>query len=153
GVQRGPLGLSSPDPRADAREIFEGDRPLRALSLGHDPFRDVVVDPGGEPALFPSSFVEATARRAGVFAGELGPQATVALSEGVDVRTGVAVPIAINSDVHDAEVYPDLVFDVALRRIEVVEGGIEEPGAVAVDEIALALSVLQQRLDLMAADL
>ena len=47
----GPLGLAKPCPLTDPRQFFDGDTTSGASSLGHDAFRDLVIDVGGEPRL------------------------------------------------------------------------------------------------------
>src|SRR5205823_3571918 len=66
GMQRGPLGLPSPNPSANAFELFQGNRSLRALSLDHQSLADRVVDLAGEPPLLATASLEQTLGRPGV---------------------------------------------------------------------------------------
>ena len=50
-MHRGPLGLTKPYPCPDPAQLLDGDAAPGALRLGHDAFRDLMVDVGGEAGL------------------------------------------------------------------------------------------------------
>jgi hypothetical protein len=49
-MERGALRPSSPDPRANVRQILQRYRSLRAFGLRHDLLAEGMVHPGGEPS-------------------------------------------------------------------------------------------------------
>ena len=62
-MHRGPLGLTKPYPRPDPRQLFDGDPAPGALRLGHDAFRYLMVEVGGEAGLLTAALLQQPPRR------------------------------------------------------------------------------------------
>lgn len=106
GVQRGALRPPSPDPLADAPEVLQGDRPIRALGLLHDAFGDGVVHVMGKSLLLPGELLQPPLGPLAPLLLELSPEPTVSSPDGVEVLAGVGFPVGIGGEVDDAQVYP-----------------------------------------------
>ena len=64
-MQNRSLLAPSPDPKANAPNVLQGNRPLRALSASHNLLRDYVIGVSGKPSLFTGKLLETPLSRAG----------------------------------------------------------------------------------------
>jgi hypothetical protein len=104
GVECCALRPASLHPRANVRQLFQRNRPLRAFGLRNNPFGEAVVDVLGKAALLAGKVSQAPAAVFGAQALQLHPQPTMPVAHVLDGFAGVGFPIAIGSDVRDAQV-------------------------------------------------
>ena len=103
-MQRSSLRLASPYPKADARKFFQGNPAPGAFSLLYDAFADAVVHVGSEASFFAGQLLEATLGRFGAFLLQTLAQATMAMTDIIDVLGGVYLAIGIGGNVDHAEI-------------------------------------------------
>src|SRR5919197_6637115 len=145
GVQGGSWGgPPSLDPGANAREVFESNPTLRALSLSHDALADRMVGTGAETVFRAPPPLQQALCRAGAFSVEAPPNPTLAMAQAVDVPAGVERGVRVGGNVLDAQIDTEVVLDLPGWRLDHVDGRQQIPVAVTQHEIALALTELQQ---------
>jgi hypothetical protein len=144
-MQTRTLRLSSRDPVADTRQIFEGNTASSALSLFYKFFTDRVVNVLGKTLFFTRQFLEATARSKSAFTLQLLAQATVTITHVLNLRTGVHLPIAVYRDVGNTQVNTEKPIRVKGCFVGHIAGRKQVELAFAVDQIAFTLLKVQKR--------
>jgi hypothetical protein len=95
GVQGGPLGLAKPYPLTDSRQFFDGNTAFGAFSLGHDAFRNLVIDIGGEAGFSSSPLFEQPPGRVSFLGLQPFPQFELALPVAVEPGTVALSPVLV----------------------------------------------------------
>lgn len=90
GVERDPLGLAEPYPLPDSAQVFQGDAGRGAFSLGHDLFRDDVVDVRGVPRFLAAPVLEPSPGGLGALGLQLLPQVELPLTVPVQAAVEAA---------------------------------------------------------------
>ena len=98
------LRPSSPHPRANVRQIFDGNRPLCAFGLRNNPFGETVVDVFGEPSFLPSQNPQAAAAAQGAKPLQLIPEPTMAIAHILDRAPAVDCSITIDGDIRHTQI-------------------------------------------------
>lgn len=98
-MQCGALAATNRNPRADALQVFESNRPLCVFRLRHKLLTDAVVGVLREAAFFTRQLLEFAFGRPRAFGLQFGSQAAVSMTHVVDVVSRVDCAIAIYSDV------------------------------------------------------
>lgn len=144
GMQAGSLAALGLNPTAYALQLFQGNATSGAFGSRYDRLRDAVVGVFAEPGLLPGNLLQpalsglgAAALQAGFSTGELG-------SDALYIGAGIDVPIAIGSEIDDAEIDAEPVFGIEFFGFWHVAGGGEIPLSAHETEIDLALAVDQQ---------
>jgi hypothetical protein len=109
--ERGTLSLSSRNPRANVRQVFQRDCSVRALGFLHDLFADVVIHPTGEPLLLASALLQEALGRLCTLALELCPHPAVPVANAVHGVTREHGPVAIDCDVLNSEINAERTID------------------------------------------
>src|SRR6266542_3306377 len=104
GVECCALRPSSPRPRANMRQIFDGNCPLCAFGLRNNPFGEAVVDMFGEPGFLPSKHAQSTAASQGAELLQLIPESPVSIAHVLDRLARMDFPIAIDRDIRHTQV-------------------------------------------------
>lgn len=110
------LRPSSPDPRANMRQIFDGNRPLRAFGLRNNPFGENVVDVFGKPALLTGQLPQTAAAAACAELLELVPQPPMAIAHVLERSSAVDLPVAIRGDVRYTQVDAKHIVNITWLR-------------------------------------
>jgi hypothetical protein len=98
------LWLPSLDPRANMRQIFNGNCSLRAFGLRNNPFGEVVVHPSGKSVFLTRQLPQSAATAERAFLLELLSQGTMTVAHVLDRVSAVDFPIAINRNIGDTEI-------------------------------------------------
>lgn len=143
-MQYGSLAATNRNPRADALQIFQSNRPLCVFRLRHDLFADAVVGVfrkafflSGKPPEFPS-------RRTRAFALQLGAQLAVSITDVVDVTGRVDFPIAVHSDIRYPQVNPQNSFRFSQGRFLHFADCRKKELVTKQDQVRLSLPRIQQ---------
>nr|CEL18699.1 transposase IS200-family protein [Kibdelosporangium sp. MJ126-NF4]CTQ98183.1 transposase IS200-family protein [Kibdelosporangium sp. MJ126-NF4] len=136
GVQRGPLGLAKPYPRADANEILDGDAASGAFSLGHDTFADLMVHISGEPGLLTTAFLQQPPSRGGLLGLQPLTEPMLPFAVAVQPCSGHPLTVGRGRDVHD----PQIDSEESAHRLPLpcfgpVDDGVHQPHPVAAGQI------------------
>ncbi len=94
-VQRGALRPSNPDPLTNALEVFQSNRPIRALGLLHDALADNMVGIQSEAPFFAGKPFQAALRRLGSLPLQFPPEPPMSGSNRVEVATRVGFPVTV----------------------------------------------------------
>ncbi len=143
-VSRSLLGSSSPGPRANAGQVFQGNRAVRALSFCYETLANLVVDVFLEAALaareFPQvAFGRQAAARLQVRAQPLHPLAVM-----LDRLAGQHVAVAGGGDIRHAQVHAQGFRHIARFRVGEFACRQQEEHAVEQHQVSLALAGLQE---------
>src|SRR5690349_6546436 len=98
GVERCALRPFSPDPRADMRQVFQRNRPLRAFSLRNNPFGESMVYPGRKSVLLTSQLLEPSSTAERTLFLELVPEPAVPVAHVLNRLTSMNLAITIDGD-------------------------------------------------------
>ena len=155
GVQCAALRPCSPDPAADALEVFEGDAAAGGFGPAHKLLGNAMVDVGGEPALTAGPIAQPASRGAGARLLEASAQPPVAAMQTVEVASRGAVAVRVGVDVDHAEIDSEpAVRLIRIWRFE-LDGDVEHPAAIgerAQVGLAEAKRLLEQPLLTLAGD-
>ncbi|MCW3036355.1 MAG: Transposase IS200-family protein [Actinobacteria bacterium] len=143
-MQRGSLGPPSPDPFADALEVFQGDTSSGAFGLSHDALGNAMVDVSGESSLLPPALFEQALGALGSFRLEPAPKPPVAVAQPVQMAPGKDAPVGIGRDVDDAEVDADHVGHRGSAGLLNCAGCVQVPLPIPIEQIRLTPLTLQE---------
>lgn len=115
-MQSGPLFASNRDPQTNVLEVFQSNRPLRALRLRNDLLRYYVVDIFRQTLLLPREISESALRRFRCYLWQLSPQSPISMTDVFHGRPAVLLVIGIGRQVPDSQVYAQRVSDILLCR-------------------------------------
>src|SRR5690606_32237951 len=93
-VSRSLLGSSSPGPRANAGQVFQGNRAVRALSFCYETLANLVVDVFLEAALAAREFPQVAFGRQAAARLQVGTEPLHPLAVALDRRAGQHVAVA-----------------------------------------------------------
>ncbi len=128
-------------PRANVRQIFDGNRPLCAFGLRDNPFREIMVYPGCKAVFLPCELSQTAAAAVGALPLEFVSQAPMSVADVLDSRTRVDLPIAIDGDVCHAHVNAQHAFHVnRFGRLNLADG---EQIPFAVDQGQIGFTALR----------
>lgn len=132
--------LALPDrcPLADVRQIFQRNPSRGALGLGDDAFRDDVVRVGTEAGLPARETFEVSFGRFRAGRLENGSKLLVPLSDFLDCRSRVRLPVRVERDVSDTKIHSEPVFGFDRRTIGDIDRDEEIELPLPVHEISLA---------------
>ncbi len=150
-LRKGPIAASRSfrfpyrRPRADVRQIFERNRPLRVFGFLNKTLADAMVRILLKPALTTGQPAQMAFRRE--TAALLEPPAQVRVPASFAFNRSPAVPfaVAIRGKVRDAQVYPKHAVDLLLVRLRHVAHGQQVEHSLVVHQVAFAFAVRQQR--------
>lgn len=104
GVECCALRPSSLHPRANVREFFQRNRPLRAFGLRNNPFGETVVHVFGKATFLTGQLPQAAAAAEGTELLQLVPEPPMTIAHVRDCLAGIDFPIAIRGDVRDTQI-------------------------------------------------
>ena len=133
------LRPSSPHPRANVRQIFDGNRSLRAFGLRDNPFREVVVYPGCKAVFLSCEFLQTSASAVGALPLELFPKAPMPIADVLDRLARVDFPIVIDGDIRHAHVNAQHAFDIRRSRLLDLTHREQVPLATDVGEVGFSM--------------
>lgn len=131
------LSLPNGYPVADAVEVFQGDATRGALSLANECLADAVILDETKTGLLARELLQVTLGRLGVGALEPMAETGVSLSNGLDLGTGVVLPVAVGGQVANAEVDTEPAFGVNRRSFRNLHGDVEVELPLAGHEVRL----------------
>ena len=99
-----PLAISNRNSGTDTAQIFEGDTPASVFGLCNDSLTYGVVDIGSETALFTGALSEKLFSLFRPFGLKFGAKLSMALSEPIDLCSGINSSVRVRSDINDAQV-------------------------------------------------
>src|SRR5262245_13915489 len=105
-MQNGSLRSPGPDPSANALEILQDYRPLRAFGFRNDLLRYYVVGVRGKAALFARQLAQAALGGTRLFLLQLPAQSAVPMAHRADLTAAVPVAVGIAGDVNYSEIDP-----------------------------------------------
>lgn len=143
-MQRSPLGPSSPDPFAYARQILQGNAAPGAFGLGYELLADAVIHVVGKAFLFARQLLQTMLGRAAAFLLELLAQPAVAMANVVDLLGRIDLAVRIDGDVDHTQVHAQEVGRITLWWLFDVASGVQEEVAAMIDQVRLALLRLEQ---------
>lgn len=152
GVQVASLLPASPDPRADAFEVFDGDPAPGAFGRSDDLLGDNMVRVLGEAMLLHPALAKQTLRALGSLSLKPTSQIDRAAANAVDVRAGEMFPLARGGDIDDADVDAEPAESLLLFGVRHVDGHEEIELAGAEHEVGFSALVHEQRALMVAAD-
>jgi len=141
-----PIALFAPSryPLADTLKIFKGDTATGAFSIQHDGFGDAVVDVFLVPSLFTRYLTEFSRGGSSLFPLKV-TAAVRELSSVIFNRfAAVGYVITVGSQVDNSKIDTDKVVGVDGGSFLNVAGTSQKPLTAAVNQIGLALAILQQ---------
>jgi len=139
------LRPSSPRPRANMGQIFDRNRPLCAFGLRNNPFGEVVVHPGGKPALLTGQLLQPATTTECALPLELVSQTPMAIAHVLDCLPRKDFPIAIDRDIRHAQIETENIFHVDWLRCFNVASGKQVPVATHKGQVGFAASSRKQR--------
>jgi len=145
------LRPSSPHPRANVRQIFDGNRPLCAFGLRNNLFGDHMVDVLGEAGFLPSKNPQTATTAQGAKPLQFVSEPPMAIAHVLDRAPAVDFPIAIDGNVRHTQIDAQRAFDINQIGIVNIDGGEQIPIAAHEGEVALAFTEWQQRFLMVAA--
>lgn len=151
-MQLCPLALSSPDPRANTTQVLKGDSTVRAFCERDDASRNYMVRIGGEPTLLTVALLQQPTRGLRFFPLELATQRPISEPNFVQFGSAVFVPVAIGSDLHDAQVHAEAIDGSVFPFFRNLHGDIQEPLIPAKNQVGLAPLVNEQCAGIGSAD-
>ena len=89
GVQHRSLIPPSPDPRADAGQLFDRKGALRASAVLNDLLGNLVIGVGGKPLFFAGELLQFAFRGPSAELLQFGAQPAMAMADMIDRRTGL----------------------------------------------------------------
>ena len=134
----------SPHPRANMRQIFDGNRALRAFGLRNNPFGENVVDVFSESGFLSGKDAQAATAPQRAVPLELVAQAPVTIAHVLDRPPAVDFPITIDGDVRHAQIDAQHIVNINRRRSFNLAGSKHIPIPAHEDQIAFAASERQQ---------
>lgn len=117
GMPATSLRPSSPNPRADALQVLQGNSSPGAFGLRNQFFGDGVIDVAGEAAFLALALLEEPFGRFGPFLLKPGPELGVPLPKAVQMPAGEGFPIGIYGDVDDSQINPEEVLGISGGRL------------------------------------
>lgn len=124
GVECCALRPSSPHPRANVRQIFDGNRPLCAFGLRNNLFRNYMIDMFGEPRFLTGEQTQSAAASQASDPLQFVPEPPMPIAHVFDRATAVDLSVAIDGDIRHPQVntqnafYIDRIGFVAIYRSE-----------------------------------
>lgn len=138
--------LPNRSPRVNALQFFNGDSALRVFGLPNDSFADLMVDVFGKPGFFQVAFLKQSLRALRPLALKFGAQFPVSLSHRLNLCATERLAITVGGNSSNAEVNAEEATRLAYRRFDHVDGGEQEPFALAKNQVSFALPVGKQSL-------
>jgi len=133
-----------PCPRANARQIFYGYRPIRVYSAFHKFLTDAVIHVRLKTTLFTRQSFQVAFGGARVSTLQITPEAL--MFNAIAFNDGAAgnIPVAGGSDIHHAHIDTQCAFGLFLARIGNVASRKNVERALVVDQISFASLILQE---------
>ena len=142
-VSRSLLGSSSPGPRANAGQVFQGNRAVRALSFCYETLANLVVDVFLEAALAAREFPQVAFGRQAAARLQVGTELLHPLAVALDRCAGQHVAVAGGGNVGHAQIDAQRGFHVARLRVGDFARRQQEEHPIPKHEVRLALAVRQ----------
>lgn len=133
------LWPSSPCPRTDARQVFQGDPPLRAFGFCSEPLANSVVGVGLKAPLTPGQLAQLAFCRQRTDLLKCGATGGIPLAARFDLRSAERLSVAIRGNVHNTEVNAQKSISLVQIRRWHLAGDIQEPFTAPIHQIAFAL--------------
>jgi hypothetical protein len=149
-MQNCPLLAPGLDPFADALQIFDGNPTSGAFSFGNDLLTDIVVHPCGEPSLLSRENPQTASGGAGLFLLKIPAQSPMAVPNGFDVRSGMALAIGIASDVRHTQVHAQKVGWLNSGTGGEIYGAVQVEFSLAIHQIGLPFDSVESLLLILA---
>lgn len=143
-VQLCPLALTSPYPRPDSIEILYGNHSIRAFSERDYASRNFMVRVAREAGLPETTLPHQAARGFCADALQLSAKCSVAVTNLVQLCSGVFVPVRVNRYVYDAKVNTKNVNGLNLPFLWNLNGNVQKPFVMANNEVGFATGIGQQ---------
>jgi len=138
------LRPSSPNPRANVCQIFDGNRSLRVFGLRNNPFGETVVDVFGKAAFLTGKNTKAAAAPQRAKSLQLISEPPMPIANILDCLAGVDFPITISCDAIHAQVNPKHAFHVDWFGCLNLGGGEQVPLTTHERQISFAASECKQ---------
>jgi hypothetical protein len=112
GVECCALRPPSLHPRANMRQVFQRNRPLRAFGLRNNPFGEGVVNPDGKSALLTRQVPQAPAAVLCAQPLQLVPEPPMPIAHVLDGFARMCLTVAIGCDIGHAQVDPKYIVTI-----------------------------------------
>jgi hypothetical protein len=143
-MQTGPLLSLSPYPATNALQVFQGNTAPGAFSNGNYFFGNLVVNVGGEPALFEPALTQKAFGASGAFGLQVTTHSSVPYPSAVELSARIAFTITGLSDSDYTQINADKIRNFSNSRCRLVNRNKQEPFAVAIDEIGFTASAIEE---------
>ncbi len=153
-VQPGALAAPDPDPRAQAPQVFQGQRPLRALRLDHELLADTMVGVAGKALLLARQFLQFAFGRSAAHLLQFAPlaakgmdDAALTMADVIDMAVGscrVHFAVRVQRHIADAQIHPQSTLNFLGRRFCHLAGGMQVEAAFSKHQITFSLLSFQQ---------
>jgi len=139
-MQFSSLLTSSPDPRANTFQVFDGDSAICALRFVNDLLADRVVEILREVRFLASALLQKSSGRFRPFALESGSKLSVSFSQIANMRSRKTLSVRVGSDAGDSEIHSEKTIRFVGWWLNGVDRGEKKPPAFAQDKVRFALS-------------
>ena len=144
-------GFLNPNPRTNALQIFEDNRPIRVFSLLDYFLADLVVEIRSIASLFSFAVSESPLRRFSLLRLKIASQSAMPLSQVSNLRAGETLPIGVGSNPSDAEIDAEKAVRIVIRRrLNHIDCREQKPFSISENKIGFALSRFKKLLLLLA---
>jgi hypothetical protein len=141
-----PVCLPNRRPRIDALQLFDSNSALRVFGLPNDSLADLMVNVFCKPGFLQVAFLQQSLAAFGSNTLKFCAQATVALSQALDMRSAKRLAVIVSGESCNAEIDAKKAVRLVHWRLDHIHGGKEKPLAFAENQVRFALPVGEQNL-------
>lgn len=138
------LLTTSPDPRPNAFQVFDGYSAIRALRFINDLLADRVVEISSEVRFLAVPLLQKAFGRLRALTLKSGANLSVALSQVTNMRAGKTPPVRVGRHTRNPEVNAEKAIRLIHLRLNRVDGGEQKPFAFSQNKVRFPLSGLKQ---------
>lgn len=150
-LSEGPIAVScplrcpfSPGPLTNTCQFFDGNRPLRAFGFGNEPLADLMVCIFLKSALPTRQLAQSPFGRLRANRLQRCPTVGIPFALAVYLLARVDLSVAIGCQIDDAQINPKHPLHLLLVRVRYIANRQQVKVSLMVDQIALALAIMQQ---------
>ena len=141
-----PFGFPNRCPLADALQVLKGYQAVGVFSLRHEPFADVVIGVPSKTGFPARQFSKMSFSRFSSLLLERGLEPVSSLPYLVNLLPRVELPIAVNGEVDNTEVYSDNASRVIRSRLWGIHDHRQVEGIISQDKVSLPDDSIYPRL-------
>ena len=143
-MQLRPLAFSSPDPRTNTSEFFNGNHSIRAFCERNYASRNCVVRVFGEPLLFAAALFQQALGRLRADTLKLAAKSAVAMANLIEFCAAVFIPVRVGANVDNSHVHAKHVNGFNLFFFRHFNSDVQKPFSVAENQIRFTTRIGKQ---------